>query len=900
MRYTNEEIRELVHKLTLEEKILLLHGQTGDAYRGNQAGFVHGVPRLGIPDLFIADGESGVNTSWDATALPAKVALAASFDVEAARLYGRVLGREAKACGMDLILTPRVNIVRENVAPEGRGNGGNYQTYGEDPVLNGEMGAAEAQGIQQDGDTIANLKQMFGSSTGTAQGAGNSVIGGQALHEIYLKPFKRVAQAGVGSAMSSYNQVNGRWSYDWGEVLTGLLREQWGFEGPVFDDWLCLYDPNAVRHGVTLEMPGEDPYGKGSERSCYGMRLAEAVRDPAQPVQMEDIDRAVEQYLRMLARFGKLGRQSVPGPLDDNIKQQSAAQAREIAIKGAVLLKNEEQVLPLDLKKERLAIIGVTGARQAMPVFKESAYGFASRKTGVFQVLQEQGAQVSFALGEDLDGVPVPLQALSTRPEGGQSGLRRYIAPFEYDTLAEGELRQPPFHGQEIVDGRVHHTGTDALPPLPFEPSGNMMEDVAARPYYHWYGYLTPPETGWYRLNLQSYIPGQKEFEKNNVKSTDMAIMTTGNLYLRLEPKRPYMRVGIGPRVAMNGGAVPNSEVVPCTDGFNNAGGQVYLEAGKSYELYFNQCCIYGQPVQVRLAWVTPSMAQANLQQAAQVAARADKAIVFAWQRSPAERLELCGRQNELITAVAEANHNTVVVLNTGDPVAMPWLPQVKTVLEMWFSGQEGARATADILTGKRCPGGRLPVTFPKQLQDTAPFALKYPERTAVPGRAPGKDTVQYNVACFTEGVNVGYRWFDEQRTEPLFPFGHGLSYTTFAYDGLQVRVLPEGDCLVECTVRNTGRVEGDEVVQCYLGRPVQVPENVQVPPQILAAFVRVTLAPGEKRRVILHIDREELCYYDAVGRRWKPLMGTRAVRVGPSSRRAELAGELFVAADTV
>ena len=168
---TPEAIANLIRQMTLEEKISLLHGELGDAYGANQAGHVPGVPRLGIPEVFIADGEYGVDITWDATAFPAKVSLAATFSEAVALDYGRALGLEARDAGMHMILSTRVNIARDPVAQIGQSNGGNFQTLGEDPLLNARLGMAEARGIEEDGNAIANVKHMFGSSTGTAQGA---------------------------------------------------------------------------------------------------------------------------------------------------------------------------------------------------------------------------------------------------------------------------------------------------------------------------------------------------------------------------------------------------------------------------------------------------------------------------------------------------------------------------------------------------------------------------------------------------------------------------------------------------------------------------------------------------------------------------------------------------------
>lgn len=899
MKTGNPRVDTLIAQMTLDEKLLLVHGQILDPYRANQAGFLAGCPRLAIPPLFIADGESGINTSWEATALPAKVGLAASFDVETARQYGRVLGEEARESGMHVVLSPRVNIVRDYIAPVGRSNGGNYQTYSEDPLLNGLMGAAEARGIQQDNNAIANLKQLFGSSSGTAQGAGNCIIDEQTMHEIYLKPFEYVTRAGVGSNMTNYNQVGGIWTYRYTDVTQKLCRDAWGFTGFTIDDWYCLYEPEAIRGGVTLEMPGEDYYGTGSENSWYGKKLKDAILDPANPVTEEDLDRAVGYLLCTMDRFHMLDEKRIPKPVGDKVKYQSAQIARRAAQKAAVLLKNEDHILPLDIKRETIAIIGPTGRQQAMPIFKEAAYGFDARKTGVWAALQSRtDKKVLYAVGGDLEGVVIPMAHLKSR-DGTPGCVNLDVSLIIYDTLGNGSVKEPMEVAQPMGTVKsVCFTGADALPaPRVGELDGSGDKYLPA-PFYMVTGKICPAETGPYRISLQSSIPTVEEFEKNQVTARDMQISTSGNLYIQSKDGGPYERIAIGTRVGMNGGAVPNSEIIPCLDGFNNAGGEVYLERGEEYSFIATSRSIYKLPVSFRLCWVTPSMRAQNEREAVSIAAKADKALVFAWHHSPNETLLLHENQNTLIEKVCAANSRTVVVLNTGDPVAMPWLDRVKGVLQMWFSGQEGGQATADVLTGVYNPAGRLPVTFPRRMEDYAVHDPDHPERQAMAGRGHRKDHVAANVAHFTEGIFMGYRHFDRYGVEPLFPFGFGLSYTTFAYEGISVSPRADGGLCARVRIRNSGKVFGEEVVQCYLAPPKRVPGGVQFAKKALAAFDRVGLDAGETRTVELDIGPQSLCCWKVVrengrldeGEGWQRLHRAWTVLAGPSSRELPLA----------
>lgn len=888
-KFDNQRVLDLISQMSEEEKLLCVHGQLWDPYRANQAGFIRGNDRLGIPDFFIADGESGVNISWETTAFPSKVSLASTFDRESAFAYGQALGREAKAAGIHLLLTPRVNIVRDPVAVKGTSNGGNYQTYGEDPFLNGELGAQESKGIQEHNHALANLKQMFGSSTGSAQGAGNCVIDEQTIHELYMRPYEIVMKAGVASAMTNYNQVNGTWTYDYAPMMDEYARNQWGFCGFIFDDWYCLYDPNAIRHGVTLEMPGDDYYDEGSKYSCYGEKLLEAIKDPKQPVTMEDLDHAVYYYLDTLDRFGMLDeKQRIPGPIDLETKMQSAETARRVAAKGAVLLKNEDAILPLQTESKKIAVIGPGGACQAMPTFKESPYGFDDRKNSVYQLLKRQyGDQIQFASGIDLDGEVIPAQYLKPTENSLEHGLKRYVGKFAYETLSNGDLDSFPVSGDYVIDKEVLFQGVDALPALPREQRRGFFKETP-KEYYMWHGYLCPDETGIYRISLQSRFPGLDAFERNHVENGDLSISTSGNLYIREVPGANMKRIGMGTRVSANGVANPFSEVVPCKDGWNNAGGTVWLEAGKQYEIYFNHTCIYLEPLEVRLAWTKPSMRRKALDEAQKLAEKSDIALCFVYHQSVNDSMKLEEEQDSLISAVAEANSNTVVILNNGDPLEMPWRGQVKAILEMWFSGQEGALATLDVLTGAVNPAGRLPVTFPDKLEDFAARDPRYPERYAVNGRINEKDAVHPNTAYFTEGLLNGYRWFDETGKEPAYPFGYGLSYTEFSYKNIQANMSEKG-CTVSVDITNTGGRDGEEVVQCYLGRPEKVPQGVQTAPKILAGFQRVAVKAGATQRVTFDIDLHYFKFYDVDNQKYQLFYGKRPVLVGASSRDIRL-----------
>ncbi|MGW2149495.1 glycoside hydrolase family 3 C-terminal domain-containing protein [Nonomuraea bangladeshensis] len=851
----------LLRGLTLQEKIALLHGAADPASKG-AAGYVPGVPRLGIPELRLADGPAGVRGAVQAggraTALPAPVALAATFDPGLARRYGAVLGRECRAFGMDVILAPMVNIVR--VPQAGR----NFETLGEDPVLAAALAAAEVRGIQGEG-AIATVKHYAANNFENERQNVDVRVDERTLREVYLPAFEAAVAAGAGAVMAAYPRVNGRYCAENRHLLTEILRDEWRFAGWVMSDWGGTRSGvPSVEAGLDMEMPSGAHFS-GLAAAVASGRLAGSV-----------VDRSVRRILLQLDHFDLLteprnevtggvlggglggllgglpdgltsgrvdaltggltggGTGALTGGLPDGLTGAPAAGdsarpvfdaaagavvAREVALAGAVLLCNERGLLPL--RRADLADLAVIGPTAAVPLAGGggSARVLRSGTESPFAALHRRAggaARVRFATGVDLDGVPVPASALSlTRTRRG---------------------------GDPETVTRVDHTDAAALP---------------AGSSWTWKGTITAPATGDYDLRVQG---------------AGAPPSSGGSITLTVDGTR------IGAVEALLGG---NSSLIATADGLTNAGAVVRLEGGRPTPLRISATGVAGKPLEVRLAWVTPARRQEAREAAAALARGARAAVVFAFDEgtegTDRTSLALPKEQDALVAAVAAANPRTAVVLNTGHPVLMPWLADVPAVLQMWYPGQEGADATAALLLGAACPGGKLPVTFPARAAD-AP--------AAAPERYPGVA----GTAVYDEGVFVGYRHYDAYGIEPLFPFGHGLSYTRFAYAGLSVR--PSGDGLrVTFTLANVGRREGVEVAQVYVTPPADPP--VPMPPRVLAAFARVRLAPGERRRVTVTVPGRALRHWGGQG--WVLAAGRRAVQVGSSSRDLRLRREVTV-----
>jgi beta-glucosidase len=855
----NPQVDRLLRQMTLAEKLTLIHDSPEDAgeYQG-QAGYVAGIPRLGIPGLRLADGPPGVLTRHPSQAQTATMGVAATFDTRLARQNGEVIGREARSLGIDVSLQPFINIDRDLMFRRA------YNTFGEDPLLTSRMGAAEIEGIQSQ-HVMAVAKHFVGYDTI----ATDVWIDDQALHEIYLPPFEAAVQAGVAAVMCSYNHVNGPYACGSRKMLTGILRDQLNFKGIVISDWGATHSAVFLNAGLDMEMidgpdstgyqepaflgakpaavpPLRDPKGEPMG-DIYGGTIPEEPvvanndKDLGQKVKPLTIARALAQgkvseaavtraaghVLLQMARFGLLDGGSKHAVTAQSI-EENAKVIRRTGEEAAVLLKNEGGALPLkqaDLNS--VVLIGPTaGQVDAIGINGERSMGLPERQTGPLEALRKisGNANISFAVADDMTGTAIPAAALS---HNGQPGLMRSSS---------------------------NGTQTDAT--LNFTSKGG--NALAPNTRAEWTGTLTIAKGGTYWLYLQ-------------VLGTDASLYIDGK---RVGVTGTFQGDVHGDILQAN-----QDNVIPTTDGLDNVRHAVELAAGAHSIRIQISPDTSNAPVQVRLAWYTPEQRKADHDAAIEAARKAKTAIVFVWARRQLAFI-LPGDQNELVEEVAAANPNTIVVLNTSQPVALPWANRVKAILQMWWPGDEGGWATADVLLGKANPAGRLPVTWAKRLDDYAATDPRFPERSI---------TGVNHKTRFSEGVNVGYRWFDSEKIGPLFPFGHGLSYTSFAYAALRVGKAVDGGLDVALQITNTGPADGDEVPQVYLGPPATPPAGAQFSPKSLAAFDRIHLAAGEAKTVTLHVTQRQLQYWSIGEENWKLVPGPRKIHVGTSSRDIRL-----------
>lgn len=809
-------VSSLVEAMTLDEKLSLLHGAR-DPSRTAGAGYVPGVPRLGVPELRLTDGPAGIRTSEPATALPAPIMLGATFDPDQAHQYGTVLGREGRARGQDILLGPMVNLIR--VPQAGR----NFETFSEDPVLTRQMAAQEVHGVEGEG-LIAAVKHYIANNFEEKRDRISAEIDERTLRELYLPGFRGAIEAGAGSVMAAYNRVNGTFSCDHDRLLSDVLKTEIGFEGWIMTDWFAPHTLGALEAGLDQEMPGLD-FSAAPQAVYFDDPLRAAVNSGRIPE--EEVDGSVRRIVTQMHRKDLLESAEATRPdLDPN---RGASVAWEVAVSGAVLLQNEEDTLPLvDTDLSSVAVIGPTAKRPLAGGGGTSRVTPFSLESPVDALRRRLGTDVSvrYEDGLALDGVPVPPSALAPSEQISIDGLRRETANSTVE-----------------IDSEIDFTGADGL------PKGSAWE---------WTGILTAPETGRYALMIQTSGGG-------------------GRLSVDGEP------------LVSTHGFYSDAGLLMTEDGLESATATLELTAGEARSITVTAKGMdgarstNGEALQVRLAWVSPRRRRAARVQAAEAAREADATIVFGYNegREGTDRVSLAlpAAQDALIDVVAEASDETAVVLNTCGPIEMPWRDDVEAILQMWYPGQEGGDATAAVLLGDAAPGGRLPVTFP-QSEDDAP--------THPPERYPGIS----GRAQYSECIFVGYRWYDALDIDPLFPFGHGLSYTTFTYSDLTVHDTEEG-AEVRVRVRNTGERAGTAVPQVYVGPPTDPP--VPMAPKELGGFDRVRLDPGEERVVTLPIDRRAYSYWSVDHDEWRVAAGVRPVYVGASSREIRLEGELDV-----
>ncbi|MCP5033488.1 MAG: glycoside hydrolase family 3 protein [Actinomycetia bacterium] len=826
--------------LTLEEKVTLVSGQ--DVWRTSA------ITRLGLGAIKVTDGPVGARgdstTGARAVCLPATIGLAATFDRDLAIEFGRLLGRETKRKGAQVLLAPTVNMARHPLG------GRNFESFGEDPLLTAQMAVAYVQGVQSEG-VAACGKHFVANDVEYSRMTISSEVSDTLLREIYLAPFEALVEAGIWSLMASYPKLNGQFCTENHWLLTTLLRHEWGFDGLVMSDWGATHHRSRpILAGLDLEMPGP--------ARAFGPNLLAAIADGE--VNEDDIDTRVRAVLDLANRTGRLGLSEAESGVDADTERSinepgEQALARAIAADAMVLVANDG-LLPLDeTTLSSLAIIGPNA-----------------------EAAVEQGG----------GSAQVPAHYVISPLEGFRAALPNVELSFQSGCLAHRYLPPIPTDHWLGPDTDTNaDTNTVGGGPITvdefsdFEPTG---EPTRSRRTH----------------SVAAFIHGDQEHRAGSQR-------WTGHLPIESSGRYRFAVLAVGrSRVLIDGVLVVDNwtDPQPGEAFFQMASsevvGEVDLEAGTVAEVVVEwslgrDALLAG----LRFGYLPPVDEDDLLDQAVEAAADADAAVVVVglnseWETEGHDRVMygLPGRQNELIERVTAANPRTVVVVNAGSPVEAPWFDTTAATILAWYPGQELGAAMADVVLGRTEPGGRLPITWPRALAD-APFEL--------PMSAAGPPDPGATMA-YEEGLDIGYRSYDRRDIEPLAPFGFGLGYTTFDLAPPTVTSTPADpagsadrgapvEILVPVT--NTGSRRGKAVVQVYLECPAGHDDR---PLRQLAGFTTVRADPGQTIEATIVVGPRSFQRWsptDGPGRdkgdgHWVQEAGRYRLHLGTSSRQLQ------------
>jgi beta-glucosidase len=799
-----KRVEDVLSIMTLEEKVEMLEGE-GFNSPANE--------RLGIPPMNMTDGPVGVR--WEkATAFPASVSMASTWNTDLVYQVGKAIGKETKARDRNVLLGPCICIHR---VPHG---GRNFESYGEDPYLASRMTVSFVKGIQSE-NVVATAKHYACNNQEYNRFRVDVKVDERTLHEIYLPAFKAaVTEGDCLSVMAAYNRVNGHYCCANTYLLKDILKEKWNFKGFIMSDWGAVHSVIPTLYaGLDIEMPTAGYLKKNTVLSAIQGGL----------IREEEIDDKVRRMLRTMFVTGIFDNKLDKGAINTPEHQKLAL---KIAEEGTVLLKNKNKLLPLNKEKiskiavigpnAKEAIIGGGGSSNVDPFYSVSILDGLKNKVG-------KDIEVIYERGLFKEKLIKPIESSYLRPQKGKSGEVGLLGQYFNNTAFEGK----PVISR--IDKQIN-----------FDFDSDSTDKRLNKDEFSiiWTGKLLPTSSGKYIIGTSS----------------------DDGTYLYLN----------GKRIVNNWG--PHG-VVTKTD-------TVELKKNKSYDIkveYFEN--IGG--ASVVLGWRKLEEKKADKEKAAMdkaitAAKNSDVAIICVGVREheggDREELTLPAEQVKLIRNIASVNKNLIVVLNGGAAVLMnEWLDKVPVLIAAWYPGQEGGNALADIILGEINPSGKLPTTFIEKWEDSPAYG-NYPEE---------EGEVHYE-----EGIFVGYRHFDKENIEPLFPFGYGLSYTTFKYSDLKINkksIKKNEKIKINLKVENTGEHAGAEIVQLYVQ---DTKASVERPIKELKEFKKVFLKPGEKKQISFELDKSALSFYDIISKDWIAEKGKFKVLIGSSSKDIRLTGE--------
>jgi len=797
----NARIDEALAALSLEEKVRLLTGR--DFWT------TWPIEKIGLRAMLFSDGPSGVRGErWDerepSVNLPSATALGASFDVDLAHRYGAVAAVEARRKGVDAVLGPTINLHR---SPLG---GRHFEAYSEDPVLTADLAAAFVRGVQDNG-VGATPKHYVANDYEDQRFTASSQVSDRALRELYLLAFERaVVEARAWLVMSSYNSINGVTATE-NELLETPLNSEWGFDGVVISDWTAVRSLEAAKASQDLAMPG--PIG------AWGDALVAAVREGK--VDEAHIDRKVRRLLLLATRVGALDGFPATEPV---LVEDGAAFAREAAVEGMVLLENRD-ALPWDAAAlTRVAVIGDNaanartqggGSATVLPAYTISPLEGLRAALPDAEVVYARGAAVQTGLS------PLPADRLRNPVTGGPGVRVRFLDAARNELFAEDRLTTS-----------LVWFGGDA----PIAESTTV--ELTTR--------YTAAEDSTMRIGFATIGAGIVTVDGERVVEADLEPVGNDLGAAFLNPPS-----ATGPVVFVEGRPVEISFELDL------AGREDFLIGALSFQ--FGTEPDHADPD----ALIAEAVAAARTAEVALVVVGTNALVESeGWDRTT---LTLPGRQDDLVRAVAAVNPRTVVLVNSGSPVLLPWRDEVAAVLVGWFGGQEFGRAVADVLTGRSEPGGRLPTTWGAREVDV-PILDTHPK----------DGLVEYG-----EGVHIGYRaWLRQPAIPPAYWFGAGRGYTDLPLVRVHApATATAGETVtVSVGVENRGERDGKQVVLVFAEKPDSA---VDRPVRWLVGFSSVRVPAGGSAVADIPIPVRLLAHWDDG---WRYETGGYVLHVGTTA----------------
>ena len=776
---------------------------------GFNSWYTNKIEKKNIPSIKMSDGPNGVrgdsNSGKSSACFPCAISIGSTWDLSLIKDIGIALGEEAQAKDVDVLLGPTINIHRHPLG------GRHFESFSEDPFLTGKIATNYVQGVQSK-NVAACLKHFVGNDTEYERHSISSNIDAQTLREIYLLPFEMgIKEGNAKVVMSAYNKLNNIFCSSHQDLLIKILKEEWGFDGYVVSDWgAALETIENANGGLDLEMPGPS--------NVWGKALIDAVE--ASEVSEKLIDDKVKRILTVAEfsnRFQKpqiKAEQAIDQPKHRLLLRKAAAD-------GMVLLKNEGS-LPLKKNIKKLAVIGPNaleaqiiggGSASLRPHYQIHPLEAVQERLGhETEILYSKGChthkylpKINEELMEEKDGFLVEYF------DGNQ---------FDKNLILEERLTGSKFW---VFEGFAK----DVI-------SKEERPDISVR----------------FSCTYKPDISGLHEFE----------IFGIGKCRLLID----------GNELIDNWTSMDPGEAF-FTFGSASKKGVINLQKGETYKIEV-QYNFEGNFPAVYIGCQTPDEVDI-FQEALETASNADEVILIVgtnsdWETEGNDRADfnLPANQNKLIEAILEANQNTVVVINTGSPIHMPWEKKAKAIIQTWFAGQEFGNALVDILSGEVNPSGKLPTTFPVKIEDT-PAYKNY----------PGKN-LQMN---YDEKLLVGHRWYESNSIKPLFCFGHGLSFTSFNYQNLEVTT--GSDFVVTCKfeIQNTGDISGLEIAQCYVGFASPLPGK---PYKTLQGFVKEEIGANELKKVEIKLGPRNFSFWSVETNTWQIREGSYQILIGSSS----------------